>query len=216
MYRFREYSSDDYVRTISWAPSQVTRFSKHKSILGWYIADEPDGAGTTEGPPIGVDPEVVAKAYRTVKSLDPLRRPVLVSLNCMHSAPYYQHVADVILVDPYPISIDTQGCTTTYGCCGCDDCDGFVSDVARRLDHVGSILQRSKPIWLVVQAFGGEGHWTRKPTPPELRAMTYLGLQHGEWLILYYTNLLVTEHHALARDDRIFTAWGSGGGQEGI
>ena len=163
---------------------QVTRFSKHKAILGWYLADEPDGAGTTEGNPIGVDPSVVRSAYLTVKSIDS-HRPVLVSLNCMHSAPYYQDTADIFLVDPYPISINTHGCTTTYGCCGCDDCDGLVTDVSRRLDHVGSILQGAKAVWLVVQAFGGEGHWERQPTPREVRAMTYLGLQHGE----YKTNM---------------------------
>ena len=32
---------------------------------------------------------------------------------------------------------------------------------------------------MVVQAFGGEGHWAREPTPAELRCMTYLGLAHG-------------------------------------
>jgi hypothetical protein len=166
---------------------QVKRFRKHKAILGWYLADEPDGAGTTEGPPIGVDPSVVLSAYRTVKSIDPIR-PVLVSLNCMRSAPYYQHAADVILIDPYPISIDTHGCTAKYGCCGCDECTGDVTDVSRRLDHVNSMLQPKKPVWVVLQAFGGEGHWVRQPTPNELRCMTYLGLQHGGW------NLYLSSH----------------------
>ena len=54
-----------------------------------YLADEPDGAGDVQGPPVGVPPEVVQAAYDLVKELDP-ERPVLLSLNCMHSAPFYQ------------------------------------------------------------------------------------------------------------------------------
>ncbi len=37
----------------------------------------------------------------------------------------------------------------------------------------------ARPIGLVAQAFGGEHHWSRYPTAPELRAMTYLGVVHG-------------------------------------
>jgi hypothetical protein len=64
-------------------------FTAQPALYGWYLVDEPDGAGDVEGPPIGVSPETVQAAYELVKELDP-QHPVLLSLNCMHSAPYYQ------------------------------------------------------------------------------------------------------------------------------
>ena len=84
------------------------------------------------------------------------------------------------MVDPYPIGIDTTQCSASFGCCGCDDCAGTVRDVATRLDTVAASLQGStKQLWLVLQAFGGQGHWAHAPSPAQLRCMTYLGLQHG-------------------------------------
>ena len=45
------------------------------------------------------------------------------------------------MTDPYPISVNTSwsvqydtACNATYGCCGCDDCDGTFEDVSGRLD----------------------------------------------------------------------------------
>jgi len=68
-------------------------FTAQPALYGWYLADEPDGAGDVEGPPVGVQPETVQAAYDLVKELDP-HHPVLLSLNCMHSAPYYQVRSD--------------------------------------------------------------------------------------------------------------------------
>jgi hypothetical protein len=93
--------------------------------------------------------------------------------------PRQQHATDVIMVDPYPIGIDTTPCSASFGCCGCDDCEGTVRDVATRLDTVAASLPSTKQLWLVLQAFGGQGHWSHPPTPAQLRCMTYLGLQHG-------------------------------------
>lgn len=45
------------------------------------------------------------------------------------------------MTDPYPIGVNTSWsvqydttCNATYGCCGCDDCDGTFEDVSGRLD----------------------------------------------------------------------------------
>lgn len=83
---------------------------------------------------------------------------------------------DILLVDPYPIGIDTKGCTGWYGCCGCDDCVGSVLDVSTRLETVAAAIGGIRPLGLVAQAFGGEHHWARMPTGAELRVMSYLGL----------------------------------------
>ena len=51
-------------------------------LLGYYIADEPDGAG------FGLDPEILKEVYQYIKAEDPYH-PVTIVLNCIHSAPRY-------------------------------------------------------------------------------------------------------------------------------
>ena len=63
----------------------------------------------------------------------------------MESARYYAAAADIIMVDPYPVGVDAEGCTEGYGCCGCDDCVGEMGDVRRRLVHVGQELLGAAP-----------------------------------------------------------------------
>ena len=160
--------------------SQIERFKTSPAVLSWYISDEPDGAGEHAGPPVGLSPATVRDAYEAAKQADPYH-PVSLSLNCMESARYYAGGADIVMVDPYPVGINPDGCDQSYGCCGCDDCDtASVSDVGTRVRHVGQeLLGGARPIGLVAQAFGGEHHWDRGPTVQELRAMTYLGVLEG-------------------------------------
>ena len=111
-----------------------------------YISDEPDGAGDHAGAPVGVSPAQVQAAYDAAKQADPYH-PVSLSLNCMESARYYAAAADIVMVDVYPIGISADGCGKTFGCCGCDDCDGHVDDVAHRVRHVGrELLGGARPI----------------------------------------------------------------------
>lgn len=49
-------------------------------------------------------PETVQAAYDLVKELDP-HHPVLLSLNCMHSAPYYQVRAARAAVEGVPCAV---------------------------------------------------------------------------------------------------------------
>ncbi len=92
--------------------------------------------------------------------------------------------------DPYPIAVNTSWshqydtvCNTTYGCCGCDDCDGDFEDVSNRLDlytQYQEILNLpQKPQWGVPQAFGNETFWARYPTPAEEVVMNMLFVNHG-------------------------------------
>ncbi len=121
---------------------QVEKFRSSPAIFSWYIADEPDGAGTTEGPPIGISLATVKAAFDLVKSIDPYH-PISLVLNCKYSAPLYAHTTDILMVDPYPVSINTSLCSDDYGCCGCDDCTGSVTDVSERMDLTAkSILYR--------------------------------------------------------------------------
>jgi hypothetical protein len=44
-----------------------------------------------------------------------------------------------------------------------------------------------KTLWAVLQAFWAAPMWPRNPTPEELRAMTYLALNHGARGIVYFS-----------------------------
>eukprot|EP00300_Choanocystis_sp_HF-7_P031653 c4119_g1_i1.p1 GENE.c4119_g1_i1~~c4119_g1_i1.p1 ORF type:complete len:562 (+),score=131.29 c4119_g1_i1:44-1729(+) len=171
------YDMRHNTQNITAITEQVTRFREYPGIFSWYIADEPDGAGDTEGFPIGVPPSVVRKAFETIKNLDPFH-PVSLVLNCRYSAPLYADAADILMVDPYPVAINNTFCSSMYGCCGCDDCSGSLTDVSERLDSTAASIAHSKPLHFVGQGFGGSEHWSRAPTVDEFRAMTYLSAIH--------------------------------------
>lgn len=160
---------------------QVTRLRSHPSILLWYTGDEPDGKS---------DPlNSTAIAYDTIRSLD-LYHPVSLALNCYNF--YYQDYAagaEIILSDVYPISTNTSWstvyetpCNNTYGCCGCDDCNGVFEDISDRLDnfaHFDEVLGWQKTHWSAPQVFGNETFWTRYPTAAEEVVMTMLSVNHA-------------------------------------
>ena len=67
--------------------AMVGRFKTHPSVRGWYVADEPDGAGDLPGAPMGFrSPREVAEKRHKISVLDP-DHPTFVSLNCLRSAP---------------------------------------------------------------------------------------------------------------------------------
>lgn len=161
---------------------QVNMLKTRKSMLLWYTGDEPDGQG---------DPLNATRiTYDLIKSLDPWH-PVSLCLNCYNF--YYEEYssgADIILSDVYPIAVNTSwsvvydtACNTTYGCCGCDDCEGTLDDISVRLDlfaeYQSWIGSAPKPLWGVPMAFGNESFWTRYPTADEEVTMTMLSLNHN-------------------------------------
>jgi hypothetical protein len=90
--------------------------------------------------------------------------------------------------DVYPIAINSTfnkwgtPCNTTYGDCGCDNCEGNVQDVSSRLDNL-----RQYEAWLGLwpktkahnpQTFNGENYWSRDPTDEEEVAMNALAFHH--------------------------------------
>ncbi|KAL2069317.1 hypothetical protein VTL71DRAFT_15655 [Oculimacula yallundae] len=167
---------------VSSVETQVNRVKSRKSMLLYYTGDEPDGH---------VDDLNATKiTYDLVKSLDPYH-PVSLCLNCLnYYFEEYTSGTDIIMADPYPIAVNTTFsvqydtvCNTTYGCCGCDDCQGDFEDVSERLDlykEYQEILHLpQKPQWGVPQAFGNETFWKRYPTPDEEVVMNMLFINHG-------------------------------------
>ena len=144
----------------------VTLLKDHPALLGYYIADEPDGQGT--------NPAWVSDTYAILKALDPYH-PVTLVLNCMEnptsSIEDFINSAEVIMSDPYPLGLRNR--------VGCDTCEGNVLDVAKRASKYLSDIAGRKPFWMIPQAFGGEQHWDRQPNARELRVMTYLSVIGG-------------------------------------
>ncbi|EXF78230.1 hypothetical protein CFIO01_00225 [Colletotrichum fioriniae PJ7] len=160
---------------------QVTRLRTHPSILLWYQSDEADGKANPANS--------TGMAYEQIKAIDPYH-PVSLALNCwdFHYAEYGAG-ADIIMSDVYPVAInatfstvyDTE-CNATYGCCGCDDCEGNFEDISVRLDEFyrrDEILGWQKTQWFAPQAFGNETFWARYPTAEEEVVMTVLSVNHG-------------------------------------
>ncbi|KAF7197503.1 Arginase [Pseudocercospora fuligena] len=166
---------------ISNTTEQVNRLKSHPSILSWYIADEPDGKS--------VALNSTHLGYEKIRSLD-LYHPISMALNCYDF--HYQSYAsgaDIIMTDVYPISTNTSWsnvydtvCNSTYGCCGCDDCNGVFEDISDRLEHfyaIDDVIGWQKTHWTVPQAFGNETFWTRYPTAAEEIVMNAIAINHG-------------------------------------
>jgi hypothetical protein len=160
---------------------QVERIRSHPSLLLWYQSDEPDGKSN----PINS----TGIAYEKIRELDPYH-PASLALNCYDF--YYSDYAkgaDIITPDVYPISTNTSFssqygtvCNATYGCCGCDDCNGAFEDISERIDELhrrDELIGWSKIQWFAPQAFGNETFWTRYPTAAEEVVMTLLAINHG-------------------------------------
>ena len=176
-------------KNLSAVEYQVDMLKSRRSLLLWYTGDEPDGA---------TDPLSSAKlTYDLIKSLDPYH-PVSLCLNCYNF--YYKEYssgADIILSDVYPISTNTSFsgpygtvCNTTYGDCGCDDCNGDFEDVSVRLDMFANyqdwIGGAPKTLWGVPMAFGNETFWSRFPTEDEEVVMNMLSINHNAKAIVMW------------------------------
>ena len=162
---------------------QVPLVKDHPSLLTYYTADEPDGWGY----PLNS----TSLAYDLLAKLDKYH-PVALVLNCQnYFFPQYAAGADILMEDAYPVGINATfsyrgtPCNDTIGDCGCDNCRGLLTDVPSRVDALyeygawlGGAAAR-KPVWIVPQAFYGEGYWSRDPTAEETWVMDIMGLNHG-------------------------------------
>lgn len=166
----------------------VSHLKTHPSTLLWYTGDEPDGKGNPTNS-TGI-------AYDVIRSMD-LYHPVSLALNCYDF--YYREYAsgaDIIVTDVYPVAVNTSWstvyetpCNATYGCCGCDDCQGRFEDISDRLDrfaYLDEIIGWPKTHWKAPQAFGNQSYWTRYPTADEEVIMTMLSINHAAKGILMW------------------------------
>ncbi|KAK3299364.1 uncharacterized protein B0H64DRAFT_422840 [Chaetomium fimeti] len=175
------------------------------SLFAYWTADEPDG---------WQDPFHLPSAATTLlHALDPYH-PVAITLNCAdyYFGPY-SAPADLLMADVYPIGINAThskwgtACNATYGDCGCDNCEGTVWDVPRRLEAwrgFGAWLGRwPKTVLLNPQAFHGEDYWLRDPGVGESWVMVLLAVNRGVKGVISWvwptSAVLAAAHGELAR-----------------
>lgn len=132
------------------------RFRDYENIMLWHTADETDAA---------IEKNLLL--HRLHKELDPDR---LTWLNVINAVAPNKDAGDILSTDPYPIPNQPLS---------------MVAGHADRLDRIfsGSPGQGK---WLWLQIFGGEGGWSRSPSGPELRAMSFLAMNHGVNGIAYF------------------------------
>lgn len=140
----------------------------HPALLGWYLVDEPEGIGRA-------DFEVTREFYQIVKETD-TEHPCSLVIMGPRAARDYRDCTDIMWIDPYPIPHSPVTYVT--------DCvSGAVQAV-----------EKDKPTWCVPQAFDwsvwktGKVNEVHRPTPDEVRCMTYLALVHGAKGIIYWTH----------------------------
>ncbi|KAJ4147955.1 hypothetical protein LMH87_002447 [Akanthomyces muscarius] len=181
-----QYDLRDYFRNLTAVQEQVTAIKDFDAIYAYWGTDEPDGWQYPFDQPLS--------AANLIRKIDPYH-PVSVTLNCQnYYFKEYTAGADFIMADPYPIAINATfskwgtPCNATYGDCGCDNCDGNVQDVPRRLDALAR-YERWHGLWPKTkvhnpQSFHGEDYWFRDPTQAEEVAMNALAFNHAAKSIL--------------------------------
>lgn len=178
-----QYDMRNSFMNLTSVAEQVPLVKDHPSLLTYYTADEPDGWEYALNS--------TSVTYDLLARLDKYH-PVALVLNCQnYYFPQYSAGADILMEDAYPVGINATysyrgtPCNDTYGDCGCDNCVGTLLDVPARIDAfhaygawLGGAAAR-KPVWVVPQAFDGEGYWSRDPTAEEVWVMDMLAFNHG-------------------------------------
>jgi len=139
---------------------EIITFRDHPALLGWYIADEPNG--------YKIPPEQIEEIYETVKENDPWHPVSVVFMAPFLSSRNYINGLDIVMADPYPIP---------------DLPASFVGNITNQLTNE---FRGKRPVWIVPQAFGGGELWEREPTLQEIRSMTWQSIISGATGIQYF------------------------------
>ncbi len=149
-----------------------------RSVFAWYLLDEPDLNR--------VSPDEYHSLARKLRKLDP-KRPIFLTVLSPERYSDYVDACDIFSPNPYPIR--------------------HVEAERNELREVAAVVEAarqaagSKPVWAIIQAFWAEPFWPRNPTPQELRAMTFLALNHGADGVIYFSyrsgDRPITQHREL-------------------
>jgi hypothetical protein len=136
-----------------------------KSILAWYIADEPElNSGS---------PSQIGEINSFINKLDQTH-PTAIVIHRTDRFKEYKDASDILMTDRYPVPKTP------------------LSHIAEATQWAVEQKGAGGTVWAVLQAFGYQGPqlkgWgLREPTYDEMRAMTFLSIIHGAKGIFYYT-----------------------------
>lgn len=136
---------------------RIRELKTHPALHAWAIYDEPD----MNRKPIAE----VAWAYRTLKSIDPVH-PVYQTLWNPNRYADYAAYCDILAVVPYVVN-KLQPLTE-------DDLR-----MVHQMVVYGKKLMAGKPVFAVIQSFGGHPAWPRAPTAKELLSMVSVASAAG-------------------------------------
>ncbi|MGE5419945.1 MAG: hypothetical protein ACM3UT_07145, partial [Chloroflexota bacterium] len=139
---------------------EIAAFRDHPALLGWYIADEPNG--------YKIPPADLEDIYRVINENDPWHPVSIVFMAPFLASRNYEDAMDIVMADPYPLP---------------DLPASMVGNVAADLHEE---FTGKRPVWIVPQAFGGGELWGREPTIQEIRAMTWQSIVNGATGIQYF------------------------------
>ena len=147
--------------------SAVKNLDRHPALWGWYVCDEPDLCA--------IPPTEVAEACHLLKTSG-ASKPTALVLSRGYEALHYAHLADITMVDRYPIPWLP------------------LANFGQHITQARLALGPNKPLIAVIQAFDwtscpenlpGETNF-RPPTGAEIRCMTYEALARGANGLFYY------------------------------
>ncbi len=175
----------------------VNRFKNHPSLLCWEMEDEPAFTWNSAEPRI--KPEPLIETYQLIKQEDPHHLIITNHgpVNLISTLQEYNSSTDIIACDVYPVI--PRGIKPTYalypdGLQG-DLLNPYISQVGKYVDKMKKVVNNSKPVFMVLQAFSWEmlkkeedrdTTMIRYPTYKESRFMAFNAIIHGATGILYW------------------------------
>ena len=175
----------------------VYKFKDHPSLLCWEMEDEPAFTWNSAEPRI--KPESLIETYQLIKQEDP-DHPVITNhgpVNLISTLRKYNSSTDIVACDVYPVI--PHGIKPTYalypdGLQG-DLLNPYISQVGEYTDKMKRVVNNSKPVFMVLQAFAWEMLkneeerdlcMIRYPTYEESRFMAFNAIVHGATGIIYW------------------------------
>jgi len=133
---------------------------KNIPFFGWAPIDEPDQKPAFRG--------ILADIRAALKNAD--GRPIYQANHSPDSFSTLGAQSDILAIDPYPFSAIPRPIYT----------------VAAWMDRARFALPVGHPVWYIQQAFAEAPFWPTPPTPAQMRASTWLALNHGARGVVWY------------------------------
>jgi hypothetical protein len=189
----------------------VNRFKNHTSLLCWEMEDEPAFTWNSAEPHI--KPESLIETYQLIKQEDPYH-PVITNhgpVNLVSTLAAYNPSSDIVACDVYPVI--PHGIKPSYalfpdGLQG-DLLNSYISQVGEYADKMKEVVNGSKPVFMVLQAFAWEmlkkeeerdPAMIKYPSYEESRFMAFNAIVHGATGLLYWGSNYTPQPSAFISD----------------